>query len=91
MAKSARPKNGTKQSTARTSRATVSGPGVPDSPGSGDVLAEKMAGTQNVALAFPFNPNKSAEYDPDAALRPREGPSVKPVDIPSTAPALSRS
>ena len=80
MAKSARPKNGTKQSAARTSRATVSGPGVPDSPGSGDVLAEKMAGTQNVALAFPFNPNKSAEYDQDAALRPREGPSVKRVD-----------
>jgi ElaB/YqjD/DUF883 family membrane-anchored ribosome-binding protein len=80
MAKSARPKNGTKQSTARTSCATVSGPGVPASPGSGDVLAEKMAGTQNVALAFPFNPTKSAEYDQDAALRPREGLSVKVVD-----------
>ena len=80
MAKSARPKNGTKQSTARNSRATVSGPAAPDSSGSGDVLAEKMAGTQDVALAFPFNPNKSAEYDPDAALRPREGPSVKRVD-----------
>jgi catalase len=80
MAKSARPKNGTKQSTPRTSRTTVSGPAASDSSGSDDVLAEKMAGTQDVALAFPFNPNKSAEYDPDAALRPREGPSVKPVD-----------
>ena len=41
--------------------------------------AEKAAATQDVASAFPFNPNKAAEYDPDAALRP-EGASVKPAD-----------
>ncbi len=39
-----------------------------------------MAGTQDVASAFPFNPIKSAEYDPAAALAPPEGPSVKPAD-----------
>ena len=46
----------------------------------GDIVAEKAAGTQNVASAFPFNPNKSAEYDPDAALAPPVGASVKPAD-----------
>ena len=44
------------------------------------MLAEKVAGTQDLASAFPFNPNKGAEYDPDAALAPPEGPSVKPTD-----------
>ena len=29
---------------------------------------------------FAFNPNKAAEYDPDAALAPPEGTSVKPAD-----------
>ena len=33
-----------------------------------------------MASAFPFNPNKAAEYDPDAALAPPEGASVKPAD-----------
>src|SRR5678816_1825688 len=40
----------------------------------------KAAATQDVAAAFPFNPNKAAEYDPDAALAPPEGASVKPAD-----------
>ncbi len=81
MAKSTRPKTTPKKkSTARNSRATVSGPAAPDSSGAGDVLAEKVAGTQDLASAFPFNPNKGAEYDPDAALAPPEGPSVKPTD-----------
>ena len=44
------------------------------------MLAEKVAGTQDLASAFPFNPNKAAEYEPDAALAPPEGPSVKPRD-----------
>ena len=64
----------------RNSRATVSGPAEPDASGPGDILAEKAAGTQEVASAFPFNPNKAAEYDPDAALAPPEGASVKPAD-----------
>ena len=80
MAKSTRRPTRAKNSTQRNSRATVSGPAAPDSTGTGDALAEKMAGTQDVASAFPFNPIKSAEYDPAAALAPPEGPSVKPAD-----------
>ena len=80
MAKSVRPKAPRKQSTTRNSRATVSGPATPDTSGRGDALAEKFAGTQDLASAFPFNPNKAAEYDPAAALAPRTGPVVKPDD-----------
>jgi hypothetical protein len=43
-----------------------------DTSGAGDIVAEKAAGTQDVASAFPFNPNKAAEYDPDATLAPPE-------------------
>jgi catalase len=80
MAKSVRPKAPRKQSTTRNSRATVSGPATPDTSGRGDALADKFAGTKNLASAFPFNANKAAEYDPEAALAPRTGPSVKPDD-----------
>ncbi len=69
-----------KRSTLRNSRTTVSGPAAPDASGRGDVLAEKAAGTQEVASAIPFNPIKGAEYDPTSALAPHEGPSVKPAD-----------
>ena len=67
MAKSACPKPGKKQHTVRNSRSTVSGPVAADSSPTGEVLGEKMAGTQDLASAFPFNTNKSAEYDPDNA------------------------
>jgi len=81
MAKSSRSvKSAKKKSTVRNSRSTVSGPAVPDASGFGDILAEKAAGTQDAASAFPFNPNKAAEYDPDAALAPPKGASVKPAD-----------
>ena len=81
MAKSSRPAKIAKdKSTVRNSRATVSGPARPDASGAGDIVAEKAAGTQDVASAFPFNPNKAAEFDPDAALAPREGASAKPAD-----------
>jgi catalase len=33
-----------------------------------------------VSASFTFNPNKAAEYDPDAALAPPKGASVKPLD-----------
>jgi catalase len=69
-----------KKSNLRNSRTTVSGPAGPDVSGRGDILAEKAAGTQDIASAFPFNPNKKDEYDPDAALSPRQGASVKPAD-----------
>src|SRR6185503_12148115 len=81
MAKSSRPsKTARNKSTVRNSRTTVGGPAKPDSSGAGDIVAEKMAGTQDVASAFPFNPNKAAEYDPDAVLAPPQGAFVKPVD-----------
>ena len=81
MAKSSRssktPKN---KNAVQNSRATVSGPAKPDASGAGDLAAEKAAGAQDVASAFPFNPIKAAEYDPDAALAPPQGASVKPAD-----------
>jgi catalase len=56
------------------SRATVSGPTEPpplvDSP---DDLTAKMAGTQELSAAQPFNANKPLEYDPEAAIRPEPG------------------
>ena len=69
-----------RKSTSRNSRTTVSGPAEPEAPIRGDIVAEKAAGTLKVARAFPFNSNKAAEYDPDAALAPPEGASVKPAD-----------
>src|SRR5947207_13064726 len=81
MAKSSRPaKTAKDKRIVRNSRATVSGPAEPDASGAGDIVAEKAAGTQDVASAFPFNPNKAAEYDPDAAVAPPEGAFVKPAD-----------
>src|SRR5688500_15224325 len=81
MAKTSRAAKTTRnKSTVRNSRTTVSGAAKPDASGAGDIVAEKAAGTQDVASAFPFNPNKAAEYDPDAALAPPEGASVTPAD-----------
>ena len=48
----------------RGSRPTVGGPAQPEAPSSDDALAEKAAGTGDLASALPFNPNKRAEYDP---------------------------
>jgi catalase len=81
MSKSSpRTKTASSKSTARTSRTTVSGPNKPAAPATGDIVAEKAAATRDLASAFPFNPNKASEYDPDAALAPPEGASVKPAD-----------
>jgi catalase len=90
MAKSSRPSTQSKRSkpskdskdrsTVRNSRTTVSGPAEPDASGRGDLTSEKAAATQDVSAAFTFNPNKAAEYDPDAALAPPEGASVKASD-----------
>ena len=81
MAKSSRSANTTKnKSTVRNSRTTVSGPAEPDGSGAGDIVAEKTAAAQDVASACAFNPTKAAEYDPQAALAPPQGASVKPRD-----------
>ena len=59
----------------------VSGPADPkplvDSP---DDLTAKMAATQQLAAALPFNANKALEYDPEAAIRPEPGVSIEPAD-----------
>jgi catalase len=64
----------------RASRPTVGGPNQPDPPNPGDALAEKAAATGDLAAAFPFNPSKASEYDPQAALAPPAGAFVKPAD-----------
>jgi catalase len=91
MAKSIRRPALQKQRTYRNSRTTISGPAAPDNSGTGDVLAEKVAGTQQVASAFPFNEIKSAEYDPAAALTPPEGPTAQPSDPIVGASTVSES
>src|SRR3979411_1086809 len=63
-------KNTKNERTVRNSRTTVSGPAQPDASGGGDLAAEKAAATEDLAAAFAFNPNKAAEYDPEAALAP---------------------
>jgi catalase len=68
------------KSALRNSRATVSGPAEPDASASGDLAAEKAAAAQEVASAFVFNAHKAAEFDPDAALAPPTGASVKHDD-----------
>ncbi len=75
----------------RGSRASVGGPAAPASAGRGDVLADKVAGTQELASTFPFNPNKAAEYDPKAALAPPKGVSAKPDDPIVGASTVSES
>jgi len=73
-------RNKKNKSTLRNSRTTVRGAAKPDASGAGDSVAEKPKGTQKLASAFPFTPNKAFEYDRDAPLAPRKGPSVKPDD-----------
>jgi hypothetical protein len=51
-------------------------PAEPDSSGNGDVAAEKAAATR-CPLGLRVQCKRAAEYDPDAALAPPEGASVK--------------
>ena len=98
MAKSSRPTNPKRAQSAkgpkdrspvRNSRTTVSGPAEPDTSGAGDLIAEKTRAAHDVAAALSFNPIKAAEYDPDAALAPPEGPSVKASDPMAGASTVS--
>jgi catalase len=75
-----RPKTKNPKTTIRKSRATVSGPASASGPVTGDILAEKAAATDELASAFPYNSNKAAEYDPDAASAPPRGASARPDD-----------
>jgi catalase len=80
---------GRAKSTLRNSRATVSGPAEPGAPTTGDLAAEKAAATQELASAFAFNRNKPAEFDPESALAPPRGASVKPADPIAGASTIS--
>src|SRR5581483_9752046 len=81
MAKSKRSKpESSKKAAARNSRATMSGPAAPDQSKQRDDLAEKMAATEEVVSAIPYNPIKAQEYDPDAALAPPSGEAVEARD-----------
>ena len=81
MAESKKPRFNAPSAIDQNSRATVSGPAEPQPlGGSRDDLTAKMAGTQHLAAAQPFNANKALEYDPDAAKRPEPGVSVNSPD-----------
>ncbi len=63
------------------SRATVSGRATAPPEGQWrDDLTAKLAGTEALAAAMPFNANKPAEYDPEAALDPPAGVAIQPDD-----------
>jgi catalase len=63
------------------SRATVGGPAEPDAAESSqDDLTAKVAGTQALSSAIPYNVNKPLEYDPASAVSPEAGIHLKPAD-----------
>ena len=81
MAKSKKPRPDAPLAIDPNSRATVSGPAEPKPlVDSSDDLTAKMAATQQLAAALPFNANKALEYDPEAAIRPEPGVSIEPAD-----------
>src|SRR5687767_890611 len=81
MAKSKKPRSDAPLAIDPNSRATVSGPAEPKPfVDASDDLTAKMAATQQLAAALPFNANKALEYDPEAAIRPQPGVSIEPAD-----------
>src|SRR5687768_4319549 len=81
MAKSKKPGPDAPVAIDPNSRATVSGPAEPKPlVDSSDDLTAKMAATQQVVAALPFNANKALEYDPEAAIHPEPGVSIEPPD-----------
>jgi catalase len=81
-----------KASGATTSaRSTVSGPSRKGKPlPAGDALVDKMEGTQALAAAMPYNPNKAGEHG-KAALKPQPGASNEPPDPSVTGSTLTES
>ncbi len=73
MAKSDRRRQTSKPTHKGSTRPTVSGPAEPGPIASPDDLAEKIAGTQELAAAVTFNMNKPLEYDRAAATSPPPG------------------
>ncbi|RYZ06154.1 MAG: catalase [Myxococcales bacterium] len=86
--KSAAPRSKASAS-ATSAKSTVSAPARRDRrPDPGDLLDMKMAGTQELVAAMPFNPNKASEYG-KAALKPPQGATAQPPDPRVTGSTLS--
>ena len=95
MPKTSKPANGRsnsrKSSTAAkaAARNTDSGPAHVNPDAGGDLNAEKMAQTQALAVAMPFNPTKPAEHGFANATRPQPGATAEPASRLPTASTLS--
>ena len=72
------------------SRPTTSGPAKPK-PDLSDALEAKMAATEELARARPFNDIKAAEFDPASHTAPPEGPAYEPSDAAATGSTLSEA
>ena len=71
-------------------RTTAAGPAHPSAdPNTSDDLAAKMAGTNDLSSAMPFNPNKPLEYRRETSVRPEQGAANKPADPLVTASTVS--
>src|SRR4051812_24124501 len=88
--RSAKPAERAAASSASTTsaRSTVSGPSNKSRGSSGDDLVAKQDGTQSLAAAMPFNPNKPNEYGP-ASAKPRAGATVPSPDPRATGSTLT--
>ena len=70
-------------------KSTVSGP-TRRKAGDGDPAARKMAATEDLAAAFPFNKNKPGEFG-DAARKPKAGATAEPPDRDVTGSTLTEA
>src|SRR5688572_18070543 len=80
MANTKRPKHQKRSGTVRSSRATIGDPASRDAARAAADLSAKTHGTEELAAAIPFNPNKAHEYDPAAAIAPPAGLPAAPED-----------
>ena len=78
------------RSASTSARSTVSGPArkSKNAPPASNVLSAKIAATDALAAAMPFNPNKAAEHG-TAALSPPRGATTKPKSPTVTASTLT--
>ena len=74
----------------RPNRGRPSGPAKPK-PDLSDALESKMAATEELARARPFNDIKAAEFDPEFHTAPPEGPAYEPSDPAATGSTLSEA
>jgi catalase len=89
--KSASRKSTSASGSTTSSRSTVSGPARKTGrPKAADALIEKMEGTEALAAAMPFNPNKASEYGRVAA-DPQVGATVEAPDQRVTGSTLTEA